>query len=75
MKILLPKGQQMPTLKLGPHWPALQKRGLIICSLVTKASSLGVALETRLPYWMGEITLAGEDMASRRDQSCRETKY
>lgn len=34
-----------------------------------------VALETRLPYWMGEIILAGEDMALRRDQSYRETKY
>ena len=63
VKILPPKGQQMPIFKLGPHWPVLQKSVLIICSLVTKASSLGVALETRLLYWMGETTLAGEDMA------------
>lgn len=56
MASLLPKGSRCPPSKLGPHWPVLQKRGLIICSLVTKASSLGVALETELPYWMGEIT-------------------
>lgn len=42
------------------------EKGLTICSLVTKAKYPEVAMEMRLPYWMGAITPAGADMATEK---------
>lgn len=50
-----PQGQQIPPSNL------LLKRDLIFCSLVTKGRFPRVAMETRLPYWLGKTFLAGAD--------------
>lgn len=68
-------GSAEPILKQGPCWSMLQESGLIICNLVTKAKSWGVALEMRPPSWLGEASFTGADIALRKGQSLGKTNF
>lgn len=69
----LPQGQQRPPSTQGPSWSLLQERGLVICSLVTKDRSPGVAMETRLPCRLRKKRLTGADPHGKSG-SDRETR-